>query len=67
MKKTYKVINIEWDTDGDKEVLKTLPTETEVTLDFGKDAYVDDEDALDFIADELSDEFGFSVVSFDIV
>ena len=27
---TMKVINIKWDTDGDKEVLKSLPTEVEI-------------------------------------
>ena len=25
-----KAVNIEWDTDGDKEVLESLPTEIEI-------------------------------------
>ena len=51
-----KIINIVWDTDGDEEVLATLPME--VVIDNAID--------VDSIADYLSDEYEFCVKSFQI-
>lgn len=58
MKRTYLVSNIEWDTDGDTELLEQLPTETTLEIDLGVDA-ADEDDVLDLIADELSDIYGY--------
>lgn len=64
-----KVIDIEWDTDGDEEVLAALPTE--IVVDFADidwlDGTPDDvtEDNSSDIADYLSDQYGFCVNSFD--
>ena len=44
-----RAINIKWDTDGDEEILKTLPKEMDIPDD------VDEEN----VADWLSDETGF--------
>ena len=49
-----RAIDIKWDTDGDDEVLKTLPKEMDVPND------IDEED----VADWLSDETGFCVFGF---
>ena len=46
-----KVTEIIWDTDGDKEALESLPTETEVPDE------ADDDD----VADYLSDKYGYLV------
>ena len=34
-----KIINIKWDTDGDKELLKILPTEIDITEEFDFEEY----------------------------
>lgn len=46
-----KATNIIWDTDGDMEILSTLPTEIEIPSDI--------EDDEDEISDYLSDVTGF--------
>ena len=53
------VRNIKWDTDGDTEVLASLPTEVEIPQEI---ANLDDDDA---ISDWLSDEYGFCHFGFD--
>lgn len=53
-----KAINIKWDTDGDMEVLRQLPTEIEIP-----DGITDEEE----ISDHLSDETGFCHCGFDLV
>lgn len=55
-----KVINIKWDTDGDKEVLKSLPTEVEIPEEMTNPI---DEDE---ISDWLSDQYGFCHYGFEI-
>lgn len=62
-----KIINIKWDTDGDKELLKTLPTEIDITDEFDVNDYEDDEDQLlDDISDWLSDTYGYCHFGFEI-
>ena len=56
--KTLKIraYNIEWDTDGDKEVFETLPKEVVMELAFseGDHGYLDI-----IVGDKLSDEYGY--------
>ena len=59
-----KIINIKWDTDGDKELLKILPTEIDITEEFDFEEYEIDgefekEQLLDDISDWLSDTYGY--------
>ena len=49
-----RAIDIKWDTDGDEEIIKTLPKEMDIPDD------VDEEN----VADWLSDETGFCVCGF---
>ena len=49
-----RAIDIKWDTDGDEEVLKTLPTEMDIPNGIDEEG----------VADWLSDETGFCVFSF---
>jgi len=53
-----KAINIKWDTDGDIEVLKGLPTEMKIP-----EGMTDEEE----ISDYLSDEIGFCHMGFNLV
>lgn len=53
-----KAVNIQWDTDGDLEVLDQLPTEMEIP-----EGMTDPED----ISDYISDETGFCHNGFDLV
>lgn len=61
-----KCTNIEWDIDEDEETPDDLPTEVEILID-DEDEIADyleakeDGDEDDFIADKLSDEYGYSV------
>lgn len=50
---TFKVSNINWDTDSDQEVFESLPRVVEVSVD-----------SEDLIADALSDAYGFCVFSY---
>ena len=62
-----KIINIKWDTDGDKELLKSLPKEIDITDEFDVNDYEDDEDQLlDDISDWLSDTYGYCHFGFEI-
>ena len=49
-----RAIDIKWDTDGDEEVLKTLPTEMDIPNGIDEEG----------VADWLSDETGFCVFGF---
>ena len=66
-----KIINIKWDTDGDKELLKILPTEIDMTEEFDFEEYEIDgefekEQLLDDISDWLSDTYGYCHFGFEI-
>lgn len=52
-----KAVNIQWDTDGDQELLKELPTEIDIPDG------MDDEDE---ISDYISDVTGFCHCGFEI-
>lgn len=51
-----KAVNIDWDTDGDEELLNELPTEIEIP-----DGLTEDE-----ISDYLSDVTGFCHAGFNL-
>jgi hypothetical protein len=53
---TFKITNIDWDTDGNKEDFNSLPQEVEVSVD---NAYN--------IADALSDAYGWCINSYEFV
>ena len=66
-----KIINIKWDTDGDKELLKILPTEIDITEEFDFEEYEIDgefekDQLLDDISDWLSDTYGYCHFGFEI-
>lgn len=62
-----KVVKIKWDTDGDKELLKSLPKEIDITDEFDVNDYEDDEDQLlEDISDWLSDTYGYCHFGFEI-
>lgn len=66
-----KITNIKWDTDGDKELLKTLPTEIDITEEFNFEEYgfagdFDEEQFLDDISDWLTDTYGYCHFGFEI-
>ena len=66
-----KIINIKWDTDGDKELLKILTTEIDITEEFDFEEYESDgefekEQLLDDISDWLSDTYGYCHFGFEI-
>lgn len=62
-----KAINIKWDTDGDIDILDSLPVEMKIP-DNLEELYKDDKDyALDEISDWLSDETGFCHDGFEVV
>ena len=62
-----KAINIKWDTDGDMEVLNTLPTEMIILNELEELYKKDREYALEEILDWLSDETGFCHAGFEVV
>ena len=62
-----KAINIKWDTDGDMEVLKELPTEMIIPDELEEMCKKDKEYALEQISDWLSDETGFCHDGFEVV
>ena len=55
-----KITNIKWDTDGDKELLKTLPTEIDITEEFEVEEYGD---GIDFDEDQLLDDVSNNLVN----
>ncbi len=58
---TVKCTEIQWDTDGDKRLLKKLPKNVILTID----DYYEGDDLDDTIADMLSDEYGFCLFGFN--
>lgn len=52
---TFKITNIDWDTDGNNEDFDSLPQEVMVTVDDYHN-----------IADALSDAYGWGVNTFDV-
>ena len=62
--KKYIAYNIKWDTDDDKELFNTLPTEVEIPKEIWEE-YEDTEDE-DILSDYLSDEIGFCMFGFDL-
>ena len=62
-----KVVKIKWDTDGDKELLKTLPKEIDISNEFDVKDYEDDEEQLlDDISDWLTDTYGYFHFGFEV-
>lgn len=55
-----KAINIQWDTDGDKELLSFLPTGMEIPDNVNKEDIED-------ISDWISNETGYCHFGFEIV
>lgn len=62
-----KAINIEWDTDGNMEVLNELPTEIIIPDDLEAMYKIDRKHALEKISDLLSEQTGFCHYGFEIV
>ena len=60
-----KAINIQWDTDGDEELRRDLPTEMEIPQTIFADAE-DGDDIGEIVGDYLSDEVGFCHFGFEI-
>ena len=60
-----KATNIHWDTDGDKEILKDLPTEIEIPENITKNIE-DIDDYNDEIGDYISDVTGFCHYGFEL-
>ena len=62
-----KEVKIKWDTDGDKELLKTLPKEIDISNEFDVKDYEDDEEQLlDDISDWLTDTYGYCHFGFEV-
>lgn len=60
-----KAINIKWDTDGDEDLLKSLPKEIEIPKHLiGEDVA---EDYADEISDYISQVAGYCHFGFDLV
>lgn len=53
-----KAIHIQWDTDGDSELLEQLPTEVELPPTLQD---------VDSVSDYLSDTYGFCHFGFELV
>ena len=60
-----KAINIKWDTDGDEELLKELPTEIQIPNDLSEG--IDMDDYNEEISDYISDVTGFCHYGFELV
>ena len=58
-----KVVKIKWDTDGDKELLKTIDISNEFDV---KDYEDDEEQLLDDISDWLTDTYGYCHFGFEV-
>ena len=58
---TGKCTELQWDTDGDKRLLKKLPKNVILTIE----DYCDGDDLDDTIADILSDEYEFCLFGFN--
>lgn len=63
MEKEFRIFhlqNIDWDTDGDKSLKKSLPKSMRVVVTMDDVENLDDMDEVDdYISDYISDEIGF--------
>ena len=59
-----RAVNIKWDTDGDEEILKDLPTEIEIPDKLAENA--DPDDYFEEISDYISDFTGFCHYGFEL-
>ena len=57
-KQGYKIVDIKWDTDGDKALFDYLPQEIILPEQFCTEDK-DDYDYLDEVSEWLSDEYGY--------
>lgn len=67
MSMKYRIYNILWDTDGDEEVFKILPSEVILwteNLDIDEDA--DEDEIEEAVLSYLSDEYGFCHFGFSM-
>lgn len=62
-----KAFNIQWDTDGDMKLFKSLPKEIEIPQDVIEEA-IDDNGIVDddVVSDYISNEIGFCHFGFDL-
>lgn len=64
----YKLINIQWDTDGDEKILRELPKE--LSIDSDALSISDEnkrEEVEETILDYLSDTYGFCHFGFNFI
>lgn len=59
-----RAINIKWDTDGDEELLRELPTEIEIPKDVYED--FDENECQESISDWLTEQTGFCHFGFEL-
>lgn len=59
-----KATNIKWDTDGDEELLKELPSEIQIPNEVAENA--DRDDYEDDISDYISNVTGFCHYGFEL-
>ena len=64
-KQGYKIVDIKWDTDGDKALFDSLPQEIILPEQFCTEDK-DDYDYLDEVSEWLSDEYGYCQSGFRI-
>lgn len=62
-KQGYKIVDIKWDTDGDKALFDSLPQEIILPEQFCTE---DRDDYLDEVSEWLSDEYGYCQSGFRI-
>lgn len=64
-KQGYKIVDIKWDTDGDKALFDSLPQKIILPEQFCTEDK-DDYDYLDEVSEWLSDEYGYCQSGFRI-
>lgn len=60
-----KAVNIKWDTDGDRQLSKELPSEIEIPDSLIEDFDLEEEN--EEISEYLSDVTGFCHFGFDLI
>lgn len=65
MTTNYVCSKIEWDTDGDRNLLNELPKTMTIAVPNDITDYQDDDAVSDYLSDKLSDETGFCHFGFD--
>lgn len=60
-----KAKNIQWDTDGDKDVLAGLPTDMEIPANV-TEGLIDEDEIVEAISDYLTDQTGFCHEGFEL-